>query len=160
MRQAQSRHSHSHSCSCSLTQHIKDTVKNLEGAGVDATQLDALAQYVASMHAPPKRAATSEIIAHGKTIFHSNEAGCSSCHAEETRFTDRETHAFGSSKKTAFDTPSLTFVGQTAPYFHDGRFQTLEAVIDGCEDPGTMMGRTKHLGPDERRALVSYLRSL
>jgi mono/diheme cytochrome c family protein len=144
----------------SLVLHIKDTVKNLEGTGVTAPQLEALAEYVGSMHRPAKRAATSAAIARGKNIFHSSETGCASCHVEATRFTDQETHALGSSKQTLFDTPSLAFVGQTAPYFHDGRFQTLEALLDGCEEPGTMMGRTKHLDPDDRRALASYLRSL
>ena len=144
----------------SLPLHIAATVKNLEGKGVAAPQLEALAAYVGTMHAPSKRGVSSEAIGRGKDLFHSNEVGCSSCHIGETRFTDRETHAFGSSKTRPFDTPSLAFVGQTAPYFHDGRFQTLESLIDGCEDPATMMGRTKHLPPDDRRALVSYLRSL
>ncbi|HSO37503.1 MAG TPA: di-heme oxidoredictase family protein [Labilithrix sp.] len=151
----------------SLVQHITSTIKNLEGTGLEPAQLDALAAYVTSMNAPARRAHASSEIARGQSIFRSSEAACSSCHVEDTRFTDHETHALSASaqkkrvRPTAlFDTPSLAFVGQTAPYFHDGRFATLEQLIDACEDPDTGMGRTKHLPAEDRRALVAYLRSL
>jgi cytochrome c peroxidase len=141
----------------SLVAHIKSTVKNLDGTGLNDPELDALAAYVASMKAPSKRNDASDAAAgRGKTVFASNEAGCSSCHTEATRFTDLETHTLGKIGP-AFDTPSLAFVGQTAPYFHDGRFKTLEELIDGCEG---VMGKTKHLSPDSRQDLVAYLRTL
>ncbi len=150
-----------------LVDHIRTTVKNLEGRGMEAHALDALAAYVASMKAPDKRALASTMTQRGQTIFRSVETGCSSCHAEETRFTDHETHtlAQGAAQTRGpgaphFDTPSLAFVGQTAPYFHDGRFTSLEQLVDGCEDPATNMGHTKHLAPEDRKALVSYLRTL
>ncbi|WP_146651756.1 hypothetical protein [Labilithrix luteola] len=79
---------------------------------------------------------------------------CSSRHIEATRFTDGESHALNG---PAFDTPSLAFVGQTAPYFHDGRFATLEELIDHC-DP--IMGKTRQLSEADRRALAAYLRTL
>jgi cytochrome c peroxidase len=164
----------------SLVAHIASTVKNLEGTGLEAHELEALARYVASMRAPARqklvapatavatepRDAPASVAARGEGIFRSTEAGCSSCHTEETHFTDRETHALGApgrrrgSSASGFDTPSLAFVGQTAPYFHDGRFATLEALVDGCEDPATGMGRTQHLDAADRAALVAYLRSL
>ncbi len=144
----------------SLALHIKSTVKNLEGKGIEDRQIDALAAYVASMHAPARHPAGGAAVERGKAIFESSDAGCSSCHVESSRFTDLETHALGGGTQKAFDTPSLAFVGRTAPYFHDGRFPTLEAVVEGCEDKGTMMGRTKHLGADDRQALVAYLRTL
>jgi cytochrome c peroxidase len=143
-----------------LVTHIKSTVKNLGGTGLANEKVDALAQYVASMKAPPKRAALAqELVTRGKGIFESSEAGCSSCHAGDTRFTDHETHGLAQ-RRVLFDTPSLAFVGQTAPYFHDGRFRTLEALVAACDDPTVKMGHTSHLDDGERRALVSYLRSL
>lgn len=150
----------------SLAIHIKSTLKNLEGTGLGERELEALSAYVSSMHAPPKRAATSETIARGQAIFRSSETGCSSCHVEDTHFTDLGTHHIPTIGQrfqpgpSLFDTPSLAFVGQSAPYFHDGRFATLEDVVDGCERPDTAMGKTKHLAPEDRRALVAYLRSL
>jgi mono/diheme cytochrome c family protein len=156
----------------SLAVHIKSTVKNLEGTGVSDHELDALAAYVASMHAPPKASAarqSHDATTRGQAIFRSNEAGCSSCHTEETHFTDRGTHVIPNLGMSltelvggdqAFDTPSLAFVGQTAPYFHDGRFGTLEELVDHCEDPMTRMGKTRHLSLEERGALVAYLRTL
>jgi DNA-binding beta-propeller fold protein YncE/mono/diheme cytochrome c family protein len=145
-----------------LTTHIKSTVKNLGGTGLSDGKVEALAQYVASMKAPPKHvphAPAGGLAARGKGIFESSEAGCSSCHVGDSRFTDRETHSLANGR-TLFDTPSLAFVGQTAPYFHDGRFSTLEAVVAACDEPTVKMGHTSHLDEDERRALVAYLRSL
>jgi mono/diheme cytochrome c family protein len=145
-----------------LATHIKSTVKNLGGAGLPDGEVEALAQYVASMKAPPKHGAhptTGGLLARGKGIFESTEAGCSSCHVGDSRFTDHETHALANGA-VLFDTPSLAFVGQTAPYFHDGRFTSLEAVVAACDDPTVKMGHTAHLDEDGRRALVAYLRSL
>ena len=145
-----------------LTTHIQSTVKNLGGTGLPQGKVEALAQYVASMKAPPKhvaRAAAGRLAARGKGIFESSEAGCSSCHVGDSRFTDHETHSLANGS-VLFDTPSLAFVGQTAPYFHDGRFMTLEAVVAACDEPTVKMGHTSHLGEDDRRALVAYLRSL
>lgn len=145
-----------------LTTHIKSTVKNLGGTGLPDGKVEALAQYVASMKAPPKlaaHAAAGGLVARGKGIFESSEAGCSSCHAGDSRFTDHETHSLANAR-SLFDTPSLAFVGQTAPYFHDGRFTSLEAVVAACDEPTVKMGHTSHLDEDGRRALVAYLRSL
>ena len=33
-----------------------------------------------------------------------------------------------------FDTPSLQFVGGTAPYFHDGRYPTLIDLLDANDE--------------------------
>ena len=72
-----------------------------------------------------------------------------------------------------FKTPSLRNVAQTAPYMHDGRFQTLEQVVDFYDrevqahpnlDPA-LTGRggnpiRMRLGADGRRALVAFLGTL
>jgi cytochrome c peroxidase len=48
-------------------------------------------------------------------------------------------------------------VAGSAPYFHDGRFATLEELLDKTEGS---MGSTKNLSVEDRRALLAYLRTL
>lgn len=65
-----------------------------------------------------------------------------------------------------FRTPSLRNVAVTAPYMHDGRFATLEEVLDqyatgghgvANEDPNII---AFSLTPAEKRALIAFLESL
>lgn len=63
-----------------------------------------------------------------------------------------------------FRTPILREVARTAPYMHDGRFTTLEAVID-YYDRGGGKGQRAGLKPlsltaGEKRQLVAFLNSL
>ncbi len=44
--------------------------------------------------------------------------------------------------------------GKSAPYFHDGRYSTLEDLVNGP------MGKTRNTPESDRLALVAYLRSL
>ncbi len=66
----------------------------------------------------------------------------------------------------AFKTPSLRNVARTAPYMHDGSLATLEEVVDfydqGGGDAPDKSEALSALGldPDEKRALVAFLRSL
>ena len=69
---------------------------------------------------------------------------------------DVGSHASGDSDK-AFRTPPLLFLAGTAPYFHDGRYATLEAVIDDNLD---RMGSTTQLTAGDRGALLAFLRTL
>ncbi len=70
-----------------------------------------------------------------------------------------------------FATPSLRNIARTAPYMHDGRFATLEAVIahysSGVQRSATLdPNLAKHptgglqLTPEEQRALLAFLRTL
>ncbi len=63
------------------------------------------------------------------------DRSCASCHNPSDHFLDRKRHDIGSmegaeafSRDGALDTPTLLSARYTAPYFHDGRFDTLEAV--------------------------------
>jgi cytochrome c peroxidase len=93
-------------------------------------------------------------------VFASAEAGCTSCHSDD-RFTDDTRHDVKShtnaDSPSSFDTPSLRRVAARAPYFHDGRYATLDALISGID--GTM-GNTKQLSAEDKNALAAYLRSL
>jgi cytochrome c peroxidase len=70
-----------------------------------------------------------------------------------------------------FATPSLRNVAITAPYMHDGRFQTLEEVLEhyssGVRRTGTLdPNLAKHppmgiqLGAEDKQALVAFLKTL
>jgi cytochrome c peroxidase len=70
-----------------------------------------------------------------------------------------------------FVAPSLRNVARTAPYMHDGRFQTLEQVIDHYDhgvvrsdtlDPNLAKHPATGLGltADDKRALVAFLKTL
>lgn len=95
-------------------------------------------------------------------MFHAEETGCSSCHLGDEAFTDGRPHDVASHLASdfsvhAFDTPSLRFVGRSAPYFHHGRYATLEDLLSATDGA---MGKTRQLSPDDREALVAYLESL
>ncbi|XXY44201.1 cytochrome C peroxidase [Sorangium sp. So ce269] len=106
-------------------------------------------------------AARADLAARGDALFHSTRAGCSSCHLGDELTTDGARHDVRSATRfeavRAFDTPSLRFVGRSAPYYHDGRYATLLALVEGVD--GTM-GHTAHLSAEDRRALIVYLESL
>ena len=97
----------------------------------------------------------------GAALFHAQETGCASCHLGDEALTDRQKHDVKSrgrgDPERSFDTPSLRFVGQSPPYFHDGRYATLGDVLRATE--GTM-GHTAHLSPFDLAALEAYLASL
>jgi DNA-binding beta-propeller fold protein YncE len=145
----------------SLKEHIKITMKNLKGTGVADTEYDAIVSYIGAMKAPPRarHGSLTGIEARGSELFHSS-LGCASCHAEKTGFTDLDVHEIGSATvadtKRQFLAPSLRFVGGSAPYFHDGRYATLEELLRKNEK----MGDTKSLSADDRGALEAYLRTL
>jgi len=71
------------------------------------------------------------------------------------------THA--ASDRGRFRTPSLRNVAHTAPYMHDGRFATLEAVLDACgtgAHPHAPSTRPPSLDPRARADLLAFLHSL
>jgi mono/diheme cytochrome c family protein len=146
----------------SLPLHMTTTMKNLKGTGVTEHELEALAAYVTSLKGAPKevRALTDEE-SRGRDVFTSSDAMCSSCHTEKSGFTDHDVHDVHSATPTdvsgKFLVPSLVGVAGSAPYFHDGRYDTLEALLAGSD--GTM-GSTKELSSADKRALVAYLRTL
>lgn len=69
-----------------------------------------------------------------------------------------------------FKVPTLRNIAQTAPYMHDGRFATLEEVIEHYNEGGhpssTIDPLMKHVGtglnlsPDQKQNLLDFLKSL
>jgi mono/diheme cytochrome c family protein len=144
-----------------LEHHLEHTFERLGGTGLTSIELRSLLAYVSTLTPPPAGAARREAEAvRGEAIFRSERAGCASCHAA-TSMTDGKRHDVRTQAKAdktpTFDTPSLRFVGGRAPYFHDGRYATLRALLTGSD--GTM-GHTSHLTASELDALEAYLRSL
>jgi mono/diheme cytochrome c family protein len=145
-----------------LHEHLDITFERLKGAGgLKSLELDALASYVSSLAAPPAQVdGTSAKVMRGREIFASTEAACATCHTGADG-TDNKHHDVGSKtapdRSAEFNTPSLRFVGGTGPYFHDGRYKTLKALL---KESDGKMGKTSHLSADDLDALESYLRSL
>jgi hypothetical protein len=145
----------------SLSAYFADTIKRLNGRGLPPRETHALEKYLLSLSVPSRAARPeSPLAARGKKIFESSEAGCSSCHVGEAT-TDGREHDVGSvttgDRSNGFATPSLRFISKTAPYFHDGRYLDLRALLT---TKGSKMGSTSHLGPEDIDALESYLRTL
>jgi cytochrome c peroxidase len=76
------------------------------------------------------------------------------------------------SQSGAFKTPSLREVALTAPYMHDGRFETLFSVLDfyaagRAASRGRVIGRREgtldvvpHFDPQQKKDLVAFLETL
>ena len=68
--------------------------------------------------------------------------------------------------KGAFKTPTLRSVIESAPYMHDGAFNTLEEVVDFYDQGGNanpqLSALIKPLGlsPNEKTELISFLKAL
>lgn len=142
-----------------IADHLRRTFKNLHGTGLTGDDLHALIAYVQALP-PPVRVAPAEpaVVADGKRLF--DALACSACHGDDGHTPDGARHDVGSKSeidtRRAFDTPSLAFVGETAPYYHDGRYRTLRELL--IESAGYMTPRK--LSPPELDALATYLATL
>lgn len=121
----------------------------------------------------------------GEALFFGEKAECFHCHIDITFtdnsfrnngldrvFTDVNNGLFNVTGDPAdigkFKTPTLINIEHTAPYMHDGRFQTLEEVLDHYAtdvqysptlDPLIRLNGFQ-LTEDERTDLVAFLRTL
>lgn len=78
---------------------------------------------------------------------------------QSLRFLQREVHE---ELKGAFKTPSLRNLDKTAPYFHDGRFGSLEAVLQHYLAPQTPDSELPDIQLDdtEQQAILAFLKTL
>ena len=146
-----------------LQEHMRVTMKNLKGTGLGPEDEDALATYLTAMKGPPSVTSARPLTAeeeHGRDVFESGATGCGSCHGGPDR-SDHDVHDVQSKipveQSPSFLAPSLVGIAGSAPYFHDGRYRSLEQLIDGSEGK---MGNTAFLSTGERDALLAYLRTL
>jgi cytochrome c peroxidase len=122
---------------------------------------------------------------HGMALFFSPRVGCAGCHSgfnfsgnwrDTQGATGRASFARNGTSKDAMRVPTLRNVALTAPYMHDGRFATLDAVLEhysaiGARVRGAAAVTGGSLGYDprlprgpltdsERAELLSFLHSL
>jgi len=148
----------------SLDRHFEAIRERFGGTGFDAGERSALLGYVRSLTPPSEHARADDApdapeLARGAALFESFEVGCARCHSGELA-TDRERHDLGTTTlhelARAIDTPSLRFVGRSAPYLHNGRFATVRALLWATDGK---MGSVKQLSPEDFDALVRYVES-
>lgn len=129
--------------------------------------LDDLAAWMASLAPrtqPPLSAAEAAAASRGALLFAAAETGCVDCHPPPL-YTDGLRHDVGTGdspaerKGSLFNTPSLLGLAGTAPYLHDGRADTLTAVLTDA-NAADLHGRTSQLSAEEVQELATFLRSL
>ncbi|MDI3288585.1 hypothetical protein [Polyangium sp. 15x6] len=154
-----------HGMHAKLEDNIAETLTRLGGSGLPAEELAALAKYLREGLFVPRRETKDPgeeaLVTRGRDLYTSEKLGCNGCHGLEKGTSDRVVHDVGSRAKdesrAAFRTPPLAMLEGSAPYFHDGRYPTLEALLDDNLD---RMGQTSHLTTEDRAALLAFLRTL
>ena len=145
-----------------LDSYVRRTIRRLGGNGISGRERAAVIAYMRSLKepsrvTPPEPSAVEQ---QGAALFARADTACGNCHRGDS-LSDATRHNVGSvalgDQQTEFDTPSLRSLAQTAPYFHDGRYPTLQAMLS---DKHLAMGVTKHLSSTELDALAAYLHTL
>jgi len=148
-----------------FTRHV--IVNEFAGPEPPPWLLDALVAYQRELPFPPApllqpggrlSAAGPAAARRGERLFRtqrgSNEApACASCHPPSANFTDGGRYDVGTGG--SFTPPSLRGLAASAPYLHDGRLASLEAVVERY-DGWFALGLTA----GERADLAAYLRAI
>lgn len=148
-----------------LPDYVAETFRRLGGTGLQGRDLDMLLTYVQGVPGPARGDVNTvsdqeTLLAHGKELFENEQQGCATCHLGG-RGVDKTLHDVGSTASadslTKYDTPSLRFISGTAPYFHDGRYETLQDMLKASDH---RMGRVLHMSQKDVTALAAYLETL
>jgi YVTN family beta-propeller protein len=164
-----------------LQNNMIQTIGRLGGLGLDGQALEDLEHFMVGSLRDPQNphvsvAGLTAEQEEGKKLFNDSVVGCASCHVNGTGV-DGENHDVGSTSdleaeiaefrsemesdvapsQGKYNTPSLKGLFYTAPYLHDGSAANLMEVLDKT---AKTMGRTDHLTYDQKKALVSYLKTL
>jgi cytochrome c peroxidase len=150
----------------SLEANIRGIIVNrMKGPEPSPETLAALAAYVRSLPYPPNpdlkddgspSDAAPAAAKRGYELF-MVKAGCKTCH-EPPHYEKKDLEDVGSGGK--FKVPSLRSVSRTGPYFHDGRYRTLEEAVGAMWEYVQKAGTTEKLTDDDVRDLVAFLRIL
>ena len=144
-----------------VREHVKFTLQRLGGTGLSdppsKDDFDALLAFVSAMPPPPSTKPKDEdLVKRGKDLYVSY--ACETCH--KGGGTDKTPHDVGSGiqgeRSPFFDTPSLLGIRGSAPYFHDGRYATLDEIL--AEKNQRMFSGV--ISASERAALVAYMETL
>jgi cytochrome c peroxidase len=151
-------------------------VNEFGGEEPDPLALDALVAYMLEFDFLPApyldqggtlNAQASPAARRGEALFNrpfAQMAGrsCASCHIPDSFFADGRAHNIGSGGESyagaldgAYDTPTLLGIVHTAPYFHDGALERLEAVVAWFDDRFEL-----GLSDQERADLTAYLEAV
>lgn len=150
----------------SLSANIRGIIVNrMRGPEPSAETLDALVAYVRSLPYPANPYLNADgtpsesapvAAKRGYQLF-VGKASCHTCHPAPT-YDKKDIEDVESGGK--FKVPSLRVVSQTAPYFHDGRFATLEESVRFMWGYVQKAGTTDKLTEDDLRDLAAFLRIL
>ena len=98
-------------------------------------ELDCLAAFIDSLRLPDRQYTFAPAEERGKALFESELTGCAVCHPAPL-YTDLKQQDVGTVDGTdaewfgpLIDTPTLRFLYDSAPYFHDGSMTTLEDAL-------------------------------
>jgi cytochrome c peroxidase len=117
-------------------------------------------------------AALSEPAKRGMSLFFSKQAGCATCHSgfnfsgnwrDVQGATGEPTFASNGTSKEPIRVPTLRNIALTSPYMHDGRFSTLNAVLDHYDShaaQGVARFPIAKFTDKQRREMIAFLESL
>jgi hypothetical protein len=140
----------------------------MSGAKLDASQRQALKDWVESIPAPAAPSwVDTNAAQRGRALFQGS-AGCAACHSG-AKFTNNATvnvgtghdqgrQPDGGAPPMAFQVPPLVGVGWRTPLFHDGCAASVADRFGKCATP--QHGSTAQLSPPDVRDLTAYLESL
>jgi cytochrome c peroxidase len=150
----------------SLRANIRGIIVNrMKGAEPSAETLDALIAYVTSLDYPPNpnlkpdgtpSDAAPAAAKRGYQLF-ITKAGCKACHLAPN-YDKQGVEDIDSGGN--FKIPSLRVVSRTAPYFHDGRYATLEQSVRAMWQYMQKAGTTEKLTDAELNDLVEFMKIL
>lgn len=154
------------------TASLRDFVRNVivgEFAGPEPSPstLDAIVAYVQEIDFLPNprlgdrgrlNATANETERRGEALFakpfpHDPNLSCAGCHPPADAFVDHLQHDVGSGG--LHKTPTLLNANFNAPYFHDGRYDSLDQVVDHFDHVYEL-----GLSTQDRGDLVAYLRAV
>jgi cytochrome c peroxidase len=148
-----------------LKENIKGIIVNrMKGQEPTEAQLDQLIAFLDTLEFPQNpnlgpdgapSAAAPAAAQRGHKVF--LKASCNMCHVPPS-FAKPENEDIGSGG--SFNVPSLRGVSTTAPYFHDGRFPTLRALLPEKLNYLKTLGSTERFSDQEIEDLLAYLNIL
>jgi DNA-binding beta-propeller fold protein YncE len=130
-----------------------------DGLVIDTTDIATYMQEIPLPPPAPVESMEADTIEEGEAVFLS--AGCAGCHSGEL-YTDQALHSVVADSidpdgfLTDVATPMLIGVRARAPYLHDGRAESLEALF-GEHNPDDSHGVTSTLSDPDLEALRLYL---
>jgi YVTN family beta-propeller protein len=129
-----------------------------------STDLDSLAAFIDSLSVPDRSQELSPAEQRGAILFASPTTECNNCHPPPI-YTDLQQHDVGTGNRPGewfgpvFDTPTLRFLFDSAPYLHDGSASTLHDVLT-TENPNDEHGMISQLTEEQLADLIAFLMTL